>query len=85
MTGGPVRGAAGSLLPALLFALLLAVSTCARVPKIIVLEDPLSADEHVTLGVTYEREGKLIPYGTLDAQWAKMGHLAIVAPGGGGR
>ena len=30
-------------------------------------------------------EGKLIPYGTLDAQWAKMGHLAIVAPGGGGR
>ncbi|HEX9191900.1 MAG TPA: tetratricopeptide repeat protein [Candidatus Deferrimicrobiaceae bacterium] len=59
MTGGPVRGAAGSPLPALLFALLLAVSACARVPKIIVLEDPLSADEHVTLGVAYEREGKL--------------------------
>ncbi len=28
-------------------------------PKIIVLEDPLSADEHVALGVSYERKGSL--------------------------
>ena len=30
-----------------------------------------------------ETRGKVIPYGTLDAQWAKMGHLAIVVPGTG--
>jgi hypothetical protein len=30
-----------------------------------------------------ETEGKVIPYGTLEAQWAKMGHLAIVAAGAG--
>jgi len=30
-----------------------------------------------------ETRGKVIPYGTLDAQWAKMGHLAIVVPGAG--
>jgi hypothetical protein len=30
-----------------------------------------------------ETQGKVIPYGTLDAQWAKMGHLAIVVPGPG--
>jgi Flp pilus assembly protein TadD len=31
------------------------------VPRIIVLEDPLSADEHVALGVSYERKGDLGP------------------------
>jgi len=30
-----------------------------------------------------ETEGKVIPYGTLEGEWAKMGHLAIVVPGGG--
>jgi ABC-type bacteriocin/lantibiotic exporter with double-glycine peptidase domain len=30
-----------------------------------------------------ETEGKVIPYGTLEAQWAKMGHLAIVVAGAG--
>jgi tetratricopeptide (TPR) repeat protein len=58
-----VRSAAFRAAPALLGALLLAVqlgtAACARVPKIIVLEDPLSADEHVTLGVAYERQGEL--------------------------
>ncbi len=41
--------------------LLLAVflAGCGRVPKIIVLEDPLSAEEHVTLGVAYETKGEL--------------------------
>jgi len=32
---------------------------CSRIPKIIVLEDPLSATEHVELGVAYERKGEL--------------------------
>ena len=27
------------------------------------------------------RQGKVIPYGTLEGEWAKMGNLAIVAPG----
>jgi ABC-type bacteriocin/lantibiotic exporter with double-glycine peptidase domain len=30
-----------------------------------------------------ETEGKVIPYETLEGQWAKMGHLAIVAPRAG--
>jgi Tfp pilus assembly protein PilF len=32
---------------------------CSRVPKIIVLEDPLTAAEHLELGVAYERKGEL--------------------------
>jgi Flp pilus assembly protein TadD len=59
MTSSPARGNTGTLLPAILLSLLLAVSACARVPKIIVLEDPLSAGEHLTLGVAYERKGEL--------------------------
>jgi tetratricopeptide (TPR) repeat protein len=42
-------------------AVLLAVAAtgCGHVPKVIVLEDPLSAQEHVALGVAYERKGEL--------------------------
>jgi tetratricopeptide (TPR) repeat protein len=61
MTPFAVRRLGGSRPAALLLALLLATSACARVPRIIVLEDPLSAEEHVTLGVAYEREGELEP------------------------
>ena len=62
MTPVSGRRTAGDLLPALLLLpLLLALSSCAGVPKIIVLEDPLSPDEHVTLGVAYERKGELDP------------------------
>jgi Flp pilus assembly protein TadD len=51
-------------LPALLaimlaLAALLLAAGCSRVPKIIVLEDPLTAEEHVDLGVAYERKGEL--------------------------
>jgi len=46
-------------LPVLLLAV--ALTGCGRVPRIIVLEDPLSADEHVALGVAYERQGELGP------------------------
>jgi Tfp pilus assembly protein PilF len=42
----------------LLLALLLS-GGCSRLPKIIVLEDPLTAAEHVELGVAYERKGEL--------------------------
>ncbi len=35
----------------------LLIGGCSRVPRIIVLEDPLTADEHVELGVAYERKG----------------------------
>ena len=43
----------------LCLGILLAVSACGPMPKIIVLEDPLTADEHVALGVAYERKGEL--------------------------
>lgn len=51
----------GSLLPflAALLLVVLASGGCARVPKIIVLKDPLTAAEHVELGVSYERKGEL--------------------------
>jgi tetratricopeptide (TPR) repeat protein len=46
-----------------LFAVLVlaavAAAGCGRVPKVIVLEDPLSAEEHVALGVAYERKGEI--------------------------
>jgi tetratricopeptide (TPR) repeat protein len=38
---------------------LLVAGGCSRVPRIIVLSDPLSAAEHVELGVAYERKGEL--------------------------
>src|SRR5659263_453854 len=44
--------------PVLLLVLLLA-GGCSRIPKIIILEDPLTAAEHVELGVAYERKGEL--------------------------
>lgn len=43
----------GWVLLALLF------TGCGRVPRIIVLTDPLSAEEHLDLGVAYERKGEL--------------------------
>ncbi len=45
------------VLPLLL--LLLLAGGCSRIPRIIVLEDPLTAAEHVELGVAYERKGEL--------------------------
>jgi Tfp pilus assembly protein PilF len=42
-----------------LLLLLLLAGGCARVPKIIVLSDPLTPAEHVELGVAYERKGEL--------------------------
>jgi tetratricopeptide (TPR) repeat protein len=44
---------------ALLLLFLLLAGGCSRIPKIIVLEDPLTAPEHVELGVAYERKGEL--------------------------
>ena len=44
---------------AALLLILLPAGGCSRVPKIIVLEDPLTAAEHVELGVAYERRGEL--------------------------
>jgi len=44
---------------ALSLLFLLLAGGCSRVPKIIVLEDPLTAAEHVELGVAYERKGEL--------------------------
>lgn len=38
---------------------LIGVAGCAHLPEIIVLEDPLCANEHIALGVAYERKGEL--------------------------
>jgi len=53
-----VRLRTGRRLAPFLLVLLLA-GGCSRIPKIIVLEDPLTAPEHVELGVAYERKGEL--------------------------
>lgn len=47
-----------SILAPLLLVFLL-TGGCSRIPKVIVLEDPLTAAEHVDLGVAYERKGEL--------------------------
>jgi Tfp pilus assembly protein PilF len=44
------------VLPCLL--VLLVAGACSRIPRIIVLSDPLTAVEHVELGVAYERKGE---------------------------
>jgi len=44
---------------ALFLLFLLLAGGCSRIPRIIVLEDPLSAAEHVELGVAYETKGEL--------------------------
>jgi tetratricopeptide (TPR) repeat protein len=45
--------------PGLLLAAVFAMTGCGRMPRVIVLEDPLTAGEHLELGVLYERQGKL--------------------------
>jgi len=47
------------VLPFLLPLLFLLAGGCSRIPRIIVLSDPLTAAEHVELGVAYERKGEL--------------------------
>ncbi len=54
--GGAVRSA---LLPLAAALAILAAAGCSRLPRIVVLEDPLSASEHLDLGVAYERKGEL--------------------------
>lgn len=48
-----------SVVLAALILVLLTAGGCGRVPRIIVLEDPLTAAEHVDLGLAYERKGEL--------------------------
>jgi tetratricopeptide (TPR) repeat protein len=49
------------LAPLLALALAALLCGCAPLPQIIVLEDPLTAEEHVALGVAHERRGELEP------------------------
>jgi tetratricopeptide (TPR) repeat protein len=42
----------------LLLQAVLAAAGCGKVPRIIVLSDPLTAEEHLALGVAYERNGE---------------------------
>jgi len=46
-------------LPALVLLAAVHLAGCGRIPRIIVLSDPLSAKEHLELGVSYERRGEL--------------------------
>ena len=65
MTGGERRpldhrlGFPWLALPFFLLAMVFAEAGCGRMPRIIVLTDPLSAEEHTELGVAYERNGEL--------------------------
>lgn len=47
------------LLAAAVLAMLAAAPACGRLPRIVVLSDPLTPAEHVALGVSYERAGEL--------------------------
>lgn len=46
------------MLSFLLLSAVLAAAGCGRMPRIIVLTDPLTAGEHLELGVAYERNGE---------------------------
>ena len=41
------------------FILIFALQTGCALPRIVVLDDPLSPEEHLNLGVAYERKGEL--------------------------
>jgi Tfp pilus assembly protein PilF len=56
---GRVPGGRRALSVVALLMLAAVVAGCGHVPKVIVLEDPLSAQEHTALGVAYERKGEL--------------------------
>lgn len=47
------------LLLSLFFLQAVLAAGCGRMPRIIVLEDPLTAEEHLELGVAYERNGEI--------------------------
>ena len=54
MTADLIKG--GRLI--LFFSLLLGLTGCGTVPKIIFLKDPLSSEEHLRLGLSYEGQGQ---------------------------
>lgn len=56
---GRSRKRPGMLLPAIVLLAAAHISGCGRIPRIVVLSDPLSAKEHLELGVSYERRGEL--------------------------
>lgn len=58
-TGGGLRRLQGipPVLLSLFFLQAVLAAGCGRIPRIIVLEDPLTAEEHLELGVAYERNG----------------------------
>jgi tetratricopeptide (TPR) repeat protein len=59
-TGGRLPRLQGvpPLLLSLFFLQAVLAAGCGRMPRIIVLEDPLTAEEHLELGVAYERNGE---------------------------
>ena len=42
----------------MLFFLILGLAGCGAVPRVVILQDPLSADEHLNLGLSYEAKGE---------------------------
>lgn len=54
-----MNGGGRAIVPAAVVLSVLLSVGCSRLPKIIVLHDPLTAREHLELGVAYERGGEL--------------------------
>lgn len=50
-------GLARTLLLLLLSGLLFGLASCGAVPKVVILNDPLSGEEHLQLGLSYEARG----------------------------
>ncbi len=57
-----------------LFAIILIVfsSSCGPIPRIIVLHDPLTLDEHITIGLSYEQKGE---YDNAVMEYMKAGKM----------
>jgi tetratricopeptide (TPR) repeat protein len=61
------------------FLLLLGSTGCGSVPKIIILKDPLSAEEHRRLGLSYEAQGKWdLALSEYDAALKKGGPSSVI-------
>lgn len=55
--GGRLKKQIGRLL-SILLALCFFPLSCCSLPRIIVLDDPLTPEEHINLGIAYERKGE---------------------------
>lgn len=63
----------------LLLFFIFALVRCGTVPRIVILQDPLSADEHLKLGLSYEAKGEFdLAISEYEAALKKGGPISVI-------